>query len=109
MLKLPRRQFLHLAAGSAALAALTAPATAQAPSLAGKNVQMIIGSGTGGGFDFGTDRERGQRRVPARPDVLPDPPSLTKGLNLVPARPEGMIENYNDTVARFDEIFNKAN
>ena len=52
---------------------------------------------------------RGQRRVPARPDVLPDPPSLTKGLNLVPARPEGMIENYNDTVARFDEIFNQAN
>jgi iron(III) transport system substrate-binding protein len=50
---------------------------------------------------------RGQRRVPARPDVLPDPPSLTKGLNLYPARPEGMIENYNDTVARFDDIFNR--
>jgi iron(III) transport system substrate-binding protein len=64
--------------------------------------------------DFALSKEgqgllRGQRRVPARPDVLPDPPSLTKGLNLVPARPEGMIENYNDTVARFDEIFNKAN
>jgi iron(III) transport system substrate-binding protein len=50
---------------------------------------------------------RGLRRIPARPDVSPDPPSLTKGLNLYPARPEGMIENYNDTVARFDEIFNK--
>jgi iron(III) transport system substrate-binding protein len=51
---------------------------------------------------------RGLRRIPARPDVAPDPPTLTKGLNLYPARPEGMIENYNDTVARFDEIFNKA-
>jgi hypothetical protein len=27
-------------------------------------------------------------------------------LTLYPARPEGMIENYNDTVARFNEIFN---
>ena len=51
---------------------------------------------------------RGLRRIPARPDVLPDPPTLTKGLNLYPARPEGMIESYNETVARFDEIFNKA-
>ncbi len=50
---------------------------------------------------------RGLRRIPARPDVAPDPPSLTKGLNLYPARPEGMIEHYNDTVARFDEIFNR--
>jgi iron(III) transport system substrate-binding protein len=62
--------------------------------------------------DFVLSREgqnllRGLRRIPARPDVLPDPPSLTKGLNLYPARPEGMIENYNETVARFDEIFNK--
>jgi iron(III) transport system substrate-binding protein len=51
---------------------------------------------------------RGLRRIPARPDVLPDPPSLIQGLQLYPARPEGMIENYNDTVARFNEIFNKA-
>lgn len=51
---------------------------------------------------------RGLRRIPARADVTPDPPSLTQGLKLVPARPEGMIENYNDTVARFDEIFNKG-
>ena len=63
--------------------------------------------------DFVLSREgqnllRGLRRIPARPDVLPDPPSLTKGLNLYAARPEGMIENYNETVARFDEIFNKA-
>ncbi|MBM2805716.1 MAG: Extracellular solute-binding protein [Deltaproteobacteria bacterium] len=51
---------------------------------------------------------RAQRRVPGRPDVSPDPPSLTQGLKLYPARPEGMIENYNDTVARFDEIFNRG-
>src|SRR5437762_7543841 len=51
---------------------------------------------------------RGLRRIPARPDVLPDPPALTQGLSLYPARPEGMIENYNDTVARFNEIFNRA-
>lgn len=63
--------------------------------------------------DFALSKEgqsllRGLRRIPARPDVLPDPPSLTKGLNLYPARPEGMIENYNQTVALFDEIFNRA-
>jgi iron(III) transport system substrate-binding protein len=51
---------------------------------------------------------RGLRRIPARPDVLPDPPTLTQGLNLYPARPEGMVESYNDTVKLFDEIFNKA-
>ena len=37
-------------AASAALAAM--PASAQAPSLAGKNVQMIIGFGPGGGYDL---------------------------------------------------------
>jgi iron(III) transport system substrate-binding protein len=63
--------------------------------------------------DFALSKEgqsllRGLRRIPARPDVLPDPPSLTKGLNLYPARPEGMIESYNETVARFDEIFNRG-
>jgi iron(III) transport system substrate-binding protein len=51
---------------------------------------------------------RGFRRIPARPDVPADPPHLTKGLNLYAARPEGMIENYNGTVARFNEIFNKT-
>jgi iron(III) transport system substrate-binding protein len=56
----------------------------------------------------GQNLSRSLRRVPGRPDVLPDPPSLIQGLQLYPARPEGMIENYNDTVARFNEIFNKA-
>jgi iron(III) transport system substrate-binding protein len=51
---------------------------------------------------------RGLRRIPARPDVFPDPPSLTKDLNLYPARPEGMIEDYNETVASFDSIFVKS-
>jgi iron(III) transport system substrate-binding protein len=51
---------------------------------------------------------RGLRRIPARSDVPPDPPALTQGLNLYPARPEGMIESYNDTVKLFDEIFNKT-
>ncbi len=50
--------------------------------------------------DFALSKEgqnllRGLRRIPARPDVFPDPPTLTEGLNLYPARPEGMIENYN--------------
>jgi iron(III) transport system substrate-binding protein len=63
--------------------------------------------------DFALSKEgqgllRAQRRIPGRSDVAPDPPSLTQGLKLYPARPEGMIENYNDTVARFDEIFNKG-
>ncbi len=63
--------------------------------------------------DFVLSREgqnllRGLRRIPARADVTPDPPSLTQGLKLYPARPEGMIENFNDTVARFEEIFNRV-
>jgi hypothetical protein len=33
---------------------------------------------------------------------------LTQGLKLYPARPEGMIESYNQTVAQFDEIFNRG-
>jgi len=44
-----------------------------------------------------------------RADVSPDPPSLTQGLQLYPGRPEGMIEIYNKTVARFDELFNRGN
>ncbi len=44
-------------------------------------------------------------RVPARPDVAPDPPSLVEGLNLYPARPEEFLANYQETVAQFKEIF----
>lgn len=63
--------------------------------------------------DFVLSREgqnllRNLRRIPAHPDVSPDPPTLTRGLNLYPARPEGMIENYNQTVQEFDKIFVKG-
>ncbi len=44
-------------------------------------------------------------RVPARPDVSPNPPGLVQGLSLYPARPEELIANYKETVARFKEIF----
>src|SRR6266550_6900865 len=40
------------AAMLAALTAMTAPAAAQAPSLAGKNMQMIIGAAVGGANDL---------------------------------------------------------
>lgn len=61
-------------------------------------------------YDFALSREgqqilRSFKRIPARPDVLPDPPRLTEGLNLYPARPEGMIEKYSETVSAFDKIF----
>jgi len=52
---------------------------------------------------------RGLRRIHARTDVPPDSPGLTQGVELIPTRPESMIENYNETVARFDEIFNRGN
>jgi tripartite-type tricarboxylate transporter receptor subunit TctC len=57
----------------AMLAAMTAPAAAQAPSLAGKNVQMIIGSGSGGGYDVWgriVARHIG-RYLPGNPTVVP--------------------------------------
>ena len=57
----------------AALAALTAPVAAQAPSLAGKNVQMIIGSGSGGGYDLWgrvVARHIG-KHLPGNPTVVP--------------------------------------
>jgi tripartite-type tricarboxylate transporter receptor subunit TctC len=72
-MKLPRRKFLHLAAGATALAAMTAPAATQTPSLAGKNVQMIIGSGSGGGYDVWgriVARHIG-RYLPGNPTVVP--------------------------------------
>src|SRR4051794_11706267 len=46
------QRFAILAGLLALLAAMSAPTAAQAPNLAGKNVTMIIGSGTGGIFDL---------------------------------------------------------
>src|SRR5262245_46577583 len=49
-MKLPRRQFLHLAAGAAALPALSRIAQAQAyPS---RPVRIIVGFAAGGGVDL---------------------------------------------------------
>jgi iron(III) transport system substrate-binding protein len=84
-----------------AINAISIPEKAPHPNAAKLFVDFVLSRD-------GQNLLRGLRRIPARPDVLPDPPSLTKGLNLYAARPEGMIENYNDTVARFDEIFNKT-
>jgi iron(III) transport system substrate-binding protein len=44
-------------------------------------------------------------RVPARPGVSSGSPSIVEGLNLYPARPEGLIKNYKETVTQFREIF----
>lgn len=56
-----------------ALAAMAAPAAAQAPSLAGKNVSMIIGFGPGGGYDLWgrvVARHIG-KHLPGNPTVVP--------------------------------------
>ena len=53
--------------------AIATPATAQAPSLAGKNVTMLIGFGPGGGYDaWGrvVARHIG-RHLPGNPNVVP--------------------------------------
>jgi iron(III) transport system substrate-binding protein len=84
-----------------AINAISIPEKAPHPNAAKLFVDFVLSK-------EGQNLLRGLRRIPARPDVLPDPPSLTKGLNLYAARPEGMIESYNETVTRFDEIFNKA-
>src|SRR5262245_52822209 len=65
-------QFLHLAVGATALATLTVPVAAQAPSLAGKNVQMIIGFAAGGINDLwgrAVARHIG-RHLPGKPTVV---------------------------------------
>ncbi len=85
----------------AAINAISIPEKAPHPDTARLFVDFVLSR-------EGQNLLRGLRRIPARSDVFPDPPSLTHGLNLYAARPEGMVENYNDTVARFDEIFNKT-
>src|SRR5262245_24340117 len=84
-----------------AINAISIPEKAPHPNAAKLFVDFVLSK-------EGQNLLRGLRRIPARRDVLPDPPSLTKGLNLYAARPEGMIESYNETVTRFDEIFNRA-
>lgn len=84
-----------------AINAISIPQKAPHPNAAKLFVDFVLSRD-------GQNLLRGLRRIPARPDVFPDPPALTKGLNLYPARPEGMIESYNQTVALFDEIFNKT-
>src|SRR6266446_8934197 len=72
-MKLIRVQFLHLAVGATALAALTVPVAAQAPSFASKNVQMIIGFATGGVNDLWgrvVARHIG-KHLPGKPTVVP--------------------------------------
>jgi tripartite-type tricarboxylate transporter receptor subunit TctC len=49
-MKLPRRQFLHLAAGAAALPAVSHIAWAQAYPL--RPVRLVVGAPAGGGFDI---------------------------------------------------------
>src|SRR3989442_12914513 len=63
-------------AGSLAIASSVlalVPATAQGPSLAGKNVTMLIGFGPGGGYDAwgGVLARHGGRHVPGTPNVVP--------------------------------------
>ena len=58
---------------AALLAAGTTPAAAQADTLAGKTVQMIIGFGPGGGYDLWA-RTLGRhigRHLPGNPNVVP--------------------------------------
>jgi tripartite-type tricarboxylate transporter receptor subunit TctC len=50
MMKLPRRQFLHLAAGAAALPAVSRVAWAQAYPT--RPVRFVVGAPAGGGFDI---------------------------------------------------------
>jgi tripartite-type tricarboxylate transporter receptor subunit TctC len=70
----PDKQILPAAAIiSALIFAGPAPATAQSDLLAGKSVQMIIGFGTGGGYDL-WGRTVGRhigRHLPGRPSVIP--------------------------------------
>ena len=64
---------IRISAAAAVFAAMTAPAAAQAPSLAGKNVQMIIGFAPGTASDLWgrvVARHIG-KHLPGRPTVVP--------------------------------------
>jgi tripartite-type tricarboxylate transporter receptor subunit TctC len=63
----------RISAAVAALAAMTAPAAAQAPNLAGKTVNMIIGFGPGGGYDlWGRVVARHiSKHLPGNPTIVP--------------------------------------
>jgi tripartite-type tricarboxylate transporter receptor subunit TctC len=70
-----RRQIMAsigLSAALVALAALTAPAAAQVPSLAGRDVQLIIGLGAGSGFDLWgrTVARHMGRHLPGNPAIV---------------------------------------
>ena len=80
---LPRCRFLRLAAGAAALVALTVPAAAQAASLGSKNVSLIIGTAVGGVNDLWgrlVARHIG-RHLPGKPTVVPQNMPGAGGLN----------------------------
>jgi len=84
-MKFPRRQFLRLAASATALAAMTGPGATQTPNLAGKNVQVIIGSTTGGVNDLwgrAVARHLG-KHLPGQPSVIPQNMPGAGGLNAV--------------------------
>jgi len=68
-----KRFAIPAAALAVLVAAGAAPASAQAPNLAGKNVQMLIGFGPGGGYDL-WGRTVGRhigRHLPGNPTVIP--------------------------------------
>ena len=74
---------IRISAAVAALAAMTAPTAAQAPSLAGKTVQMIIGFDTGGGFDIwgrAVARHIG-KHLPGNPTIVPQNMPAAGGLS----------------------------
>ena len=74
---------IRISAAVATLAAMTAPTAAQAPSLAGKTMQMIIGFDTGGGFDIwgrAVARHIG-KHLPGNPTVVPQNMPAAGGLS----------------------------
>jgi hypothetical protein len=66
-MKLPRRQFLHLAAGAAALQAVLGIAAAQ--TYPTQPVRIIVGFGPGGAGDHHGAPNRSMAVGPARPDI----------------------------------------